>query len=155
MECFVIALSFGKDNICIMKKLQGLSADSIKPGTANITSISHNRDNIRKAAHLGIFHGCIISGRQPADENRNPHIWKTLLKNLDGNLIQDDLTAVIGNIYKGAGFFHILTEGLIFGFIQWILVFLFYKRKCLFLAYIRQCGKINIISGTGIEQGFF
>ena len=47
-----------------------------------------------------LAHGSVVSSRQTAHQRCDPYIRKCFLQYLNGNLIKDDLTTVIGNIYN-------------------------------------------------------
>lgn len=55
MQCFIVALALGDDEICCFKQFPCFLADMWKPGAADIIAIADDSGNLCKPDLLGIF----------------------------------------------------------------------------------------------------
>ena len=69
MQCFIVALALGDDEICCFKQFPCFLADMWKPGAADIIAIADDSGNLCKPDLLGIFHCRIVDSRETADDH--------------------------------------------------------------------------------------
>ena len=103
MKRFVVALSFGNDQISRFKCLTGFAADMGKPGAADFASISDYCGQFGKAYILCIFHCRIIDNRKTSDDYGDIEFRTEFFKKYDNQFVKNDFSAVISQIDKAGG----------------------------------------------------
>ena len=103
MKRFVVALSFGNDQISRFKCLTGFAADMGKPGAADVISISNYCGQFGKTYVLCIFQSCIINDRKTSDDHGDIESRTEFFEKFDNQFVKNDLSAVISQIDKAGG----------------------------------------------------
>lgn len=103
MKRFVVALSFGNDQISRFKCLTGFAADMGKPGAADFISISDYGGQFGKPYILCIFHCRIIDYRKTSDDHGDIEFRTEFFKKYDNQFVKNDFSSVISQIDKAGG----------------------------------------------------
>ena len=152
MQCFIVALALGDDEICCFKQFPCFLADMRKPGAADIIAIADDSGNLCKPDLLGIFHCRIVDSRETADDHSDGKLRIEFFQQFDDKLIKYNFTTVICQVNKPGGRGEFFAEAAVLIFVKWILIFFIKKREDSGRIHICKCGKINIVADTCIEK---
>ena len=100
VQRFKITLPFRQENIRAVQKLFRFRADSRKPGAAYVAPVSHYLCDGCHPGLFGVFQGGVVDGGESPDKDGDIQIRVLFFQDSDSQLIQNDLAAVVGDVYE-------------------------------------------------------